>query len=111
MTASVLEAVERHIPELLPYASVSRTAGTAIYTVRGVFAAVTGFGASRGPARTTLLLPGRPRSADIAAVVDVIGYLDDMSMGGEADRVAEDFTRLEAGRSEARAPHTQPIQV
>ena len=104
----ILEAVEFHLPELPPYASASYS-GDSDLQFGGVFTAVTGGGAAEGPARTALLL--------CLAVHDlltslqssiVVGYLDDMSMGAEADRVAEDFTRLEAGAASSASHSTDP---
>ena len=76
----ILEAVERHIPELLPYASGVVHAGTAICSSRGVFAAVTGGGAAGGPARTALL-SAWPSTICLTSLQSsiVVGYLDDMS--------------------------------
>ena len=85
-----------------------RTAGTAICS-SGSFRCSHRRGRSRG-----IRLRDRSTSAwpsthllTFAAVVDaVVGYLDDMSMGGEADRVAEDFTSAGGRRSRSSASHS-----
>ena len=78
--------------------------------VRGVFAAVTGGGAAGGPARTALLLPGRPRSADIAAVVDCC-WLSGRHVDGGRGRQGSGGLHSAGGRRSKARPHTQPIQV
>ena len=68
-------------------------------------------GAAGGPASGPLyFLPGRPRiMADVAAASSiVVGYLDDMSHGGEADRVAEDFTRLRRAQQSSASHSIDP---
>ena len=92
----ILEAVERHIPELLPYASASYSGDSDLQF--GEFLLQSQEGAQQGdplgPLYFCLAVHDLLTSLQSSIVV---GYLDDMSMGGEADRVAEDFTRLEAG--------------
>ena len=78
----ILEAVERHIPELLPYAAGVVTRGQRS-AVRGVFSAVTG-GAQQGdplgPLYFCLAVHDLLTSLQSSIVV---GYLDDMSMGAK----------------------------
>ena len=101
----ILEAVERYLPELLPYASASYSGDSDLQF--GDFSLQSQEGAQLGPLYFCLAVHDLLSSLQSPIVV---GYLDDMSMGGETGRVEEDFTLLESERSEAR-PHTQPIQV
>ena len=106
----ILEAVERHIPELLPYASASYRRGQRS-AVRGVFAAVTGGGAAGGPARTALYfcLAVHDLLTSLQSSI-VVGYLDAHVDGGRGRQGGGGLHSAGGGRSEAR-PHTQPIQV
>ena len=91
-----LEAIERHLPELLPYASSSYSESSDLQF--GQFALQWQEGAQQGDPLGPLYfcLAVHDLLSSLQSPI-VVGYLDDMSMGGEAGRVAEDFTRLESG--------------
>ena len=90
----ILEAVERHLPELLPYASYSENSDLQF----GDFSLQSQEGAQQGDPLGPLYfcLAVHDLLSSLQSPI-VVGYLDDMSMGGEAGKVAEDFTRLESG--------------
>jgi hypothetical protein len=91
----ILEAVARHFPELLPYAASSYSAGSVLTFGEASIGSEEGAqqGDPLGPLYFCLAihdLLGSLRSEL------VLGYLDDGSMGGEAEVVAQDFLTLEA---------------
>ncbi len=92
----ILEAVERHLPELLLYTSASYSGDSDLQF--GQFALQSQEGAQQGNPLGPLYfcLAVHDLLSSLQSPI-VVGYLDDMSMGGEADKVAEDFTRLESG--------------
>ena len=92
----ILEAVERYLPELLPYASASYSGDSDLQF--GDFSLQSQEGAQQGDPLGPLYfcLAVHDLLSSLQSPI-VVGYLDDMSMGGEAGRVAEDFTLLESG--------------
>ena len=92
----ILETVERYLHELLPYASASFSGDSDLQF--GDFSLQSQEGAQQGdpPDRSTFAWLSTICCQALQSPI-VVGYLDDMSMGGEAGRVAEDFTRLESG--------------
>ena len=92
----ILEAVERHLPEMLPYAYASYSENSDLQF--GDFcSSLTGGGAAGGPLGPLYFCLAVHKLLSSLQSPIVVGYLDDLSMGGKADRVAEDFTRLESG--------------
>ena len=106
---SCLEAVERHIPELLPYALASYSGDSDLQF--GEFSLQSQEGAQQGgplgPLYFCLAVHDLLTSLQSSIVV---GYLDDMSMGGEAGRGSGGLHSAGGGRSKLSL-HTQSIQV
>ena len=91
---AILEAVERYVPELLPYASCSYSVDSKLQF--GEFEVLSKEGAQQGdplgPLYFCLAIHELLQSLRASFVS---GYLDDVSMGGDAATVADDFNRLE----------------
>ena len=95
----ILEAVARHFPELLPYASSSYSACSEL--TFGDVSIGSEEGAQQGDPLGPLYfcLAIHDLLGSLGSEL-VLGYLDDGSMGGRADIVAQDFLTLEAGALE-----------
>ena len=90
----IFEVVQQHLPELLPYASSSYAAPSSLKF--GVHNLSSESGAQQGDPLGPLYfcLAVHELLASMKSEV-TIGYLDDFSMGDDADTVAEDFVQLE----------------
>ena len=90
----ILEAVQQHLPELLPYASSSYATLNSLKFVEHDLSSESGAqqGDPLGPLYFCLAV--HELLASMKSEV-TIGYLDDFSMGDNADTVAEDLVQLE----------------
>ena len=95
----ILEAVQRHIPELLPYASSCYSEPSSLTFGGHRIASETGAqqGDPLGPLYFCLAVHDLLTSMQSELA---LGYLDDFSLGGEADDVARDFITLETRAEE-----------
>ena len=95
----IMDAVEQHIPELLPYALSCYAASSSLTFGEHRIASDTGAqqGDPLGPLYFCLAVHELLSSmrSELA-----LGYLDDFSLGGEADDVAMDFITLETRAEE-----------
>jgi hypothetical protein len=95
----LLEAVAAYIPDLLPYASSSYTAHSSL--TFGEHRLSSEMGAQQGDPLGPLYFCLAVHKLLTSMKSELtIGYLDDFSLGGEADVVADDFTELETRAQE-----------
>ena len=90
----ILEAVKQHLPELLPYASSCYAAPSSLKFGEHSLSSETGAqqGDPLGPLYFCLAV--KELLASMKSEL-TIGYLDDFSLGDEAEIVADDFVQLE----------------
>lgn len=92
---TILEAVARHLPELLPFASSSYSRHSSL--TFGEWRVTSEMGAQQGDPLGPLYfcLAVHETLSSVKSEL-ALGYLDDFTLGGEASVVAEDFASLEA---------------
>ena len=106
---AILEAVQRHIPDLLPYASASYSGYSDLQF--GEFCCSHRRAQQGFQLGDALLLPGRSRSANIAAIADCRWLSGRHVYGGLGRHGGGGLHSAGVGRSRSSRPHTQPIQV
>ena len=90
----ILEAVAQHLPDLLPYASSSFSEHSVLQF--GEFSVLSQEGAQQGDPLGPLYfcLAVHELLSELLSPI-VLGYMDDVSLGGDATVVADDFDYLE----------------